>query len=117
MIKRSHVSAKLSELVEYPLGGTMVVTAGQVADDREGGVVEQTADTLAKIDLLLAEGGTDKSKIAYAYVWLPNIKDFDAMNSVWEKWVPQGAAPARACVEAKLADPRLKVEIQVFAVR
>lgn len=117
MIKRSHTSPKLSELVEFPLAGTMVVTAGQVADNRDGDILTQTADTLAKIDRLLAEAGTDKLKIAYAYVWLPDIKDFDAMNSVWEKWVPQGAAPARACVEARLADPRLKVEIQVFALR
>nr|GFD28443.1 hypothetical protein [Tanacetum cinerariifolium] len=79
---------------------------------------DQVQDTLAKIDQLLEEAGTDKSHVVSAYVWLKHVEaDFDDMNSVWDQWVSPGNAPARACVEAKLADPRLLVEIQVIAVK
>jgi enamine deaminase RidA (YjgF/YER057c/UK114 family) len=116
-IKRHHIGSRMSQIVEIPLSGTLVAIAGQVADDRTLDVKGQTADILAKIDRFLAEAGTDKSAVTHAYVWLTDIGDFDAMNSVWDVWVAQGHTPARACVEAKLADPRLKVEIQVFALK
>lgn len=117
MIVRHHSNARMSQIVEYPLSGTMVALAGIVANDPTGSVEEQTRDVLAKIDGFLAEAGTDKSRITHVYVWLPNIADFAAMNSVYDAWVSPGNAPARACVEARLADPRLKVEIQVFALK
>ena len=66
---------------------------------------------------LLAEAGTSKNALTHAYIWLKHGTDFDAMNGVWDTWVSPGAAPARACVEAPLADPRLLVEIQVFALK
>ena len=65
--------------------------------------------------VILADAGVSKADALYAYIWLPDIGDFDAMNAVWDKWLAPGSAPARATVEAKLADPALKVEIQVFA--
>ncbi len=70
---------------------------------------------LAQIDALLLEAGTDKSKILSATIYLPDIGDFAAMNAVWEKWVVPGQTPARATVEAKLAAPEYRVEIQVVA--
>ncbi len=70
---------------------------------------------LAQIDALLLEAGTDKSKILSATIYLPDIADFAAMNAVWEKWVVPGQTPARATVEAKLAAPEYRVEIQVVA--
>ncbi len=115
MINRHHQNARMSLIVEYPLSGTMVVLAGLVADDMSGDIAAQTADVLGKIDCYLAEAGTGKSRVTHAYIWLPDIGDFAAMNAVYDQWVSPGNAPARACVEAKLADPRLKVEIQVFA--
>ncbi|MGN6551927.1 MAG: RidA family protein [Pararhizobium sp.] len=117
MIIRRNSSPRMSQIVEYPMSGSMVVLAGQVADDPAGDVAAQTANVLAKIDRLLAQAGTDKSRITHVYVWLPDIGDFDRMNAVYDRWVPEGEAPARACVEAKLADPRLKVEIQAFALK
>jgi len=104
-------------MVTYPLNGTAVVSAGLVADDPGTDVKGQTAQILAKIDSLLAEAGIDKSRITHIYIWLPDIHDFEAMNSVYDAWVVPGNQPARACFEAKLADPRLKVEIQAFAVK
>ncbi|MCX5571367.1 MULTISPECIES: RidA family protein [Kaistia] len=115
MINRLHQNQRMSGVVTWPANGSMVVVSGQVADDRSLDVAGQTADVLAKIDRLLADAGVSKADALYAYIWLPDIGDFDAMNSVWDKWIVPGSAPARACVEAKLADPALKVEIQVFA--
>jgi enamine deaminase RidA (YjgF/YER057c/UK114 family) len=117
MIERRHSNVRMSQVVEFPLTGTMIALAGLVADDPSGTVEEQTKAVLDKIDRFLAEAGTDKSRITHVYVWLPNIADFAAMNTVYDSWVAQGNAPARACVEARLADPRLKVEIQAFALK
>ena len=117
MITRQQSNARMSQIVSFPLTGNMVILAGQVADNRSAGIREQSADVLAKIDRLLADAGTDKTAVVSAYVWLPNIGDFDAFNSVWDQWVAAGHTPARACVEAKLADPRLLVEVQVIAVK
>lgn len=116
MIQRIQPGPRMSQVVTYPASARMVVISGQVPDDRSLGVPGQTKDVLAKIDRLLAEGGTDKSRITHAYIWLRDIADFDLMNSEWDKWVSPGNAPARACVEARMAAPDIRVEIQVFAL-
>jgi enamine deaminase RidA (YjgF/YER057c/UK114 family) len=97
--------------------GDMVYTAGQVAINAAGeNATKQTEDILASIDALLAEAGTDKSKILSANIWLSDMNDFSAMNEVWDAWVVAGATPTRACVESKLAAPKFTVEIAVTAV-
>jgi enamine deaminase RidA (YjgF/YER057c/UK114 family) len=116
MITRHHSNARMSQVVEYPLSGTAVVTAGVVADDPNAGIEAQTKSVLDKLDGFLADAGTDKHHISHVYVWLSSIADFAAMNTVYDAWVSENK-PARACVETRLADPRLKVEIQVFAVK
>ena len=116
MMKRHNTTPRMSQCIEVPLSGRLVVTAGLTADDTSADVKAQTAEVLAKIDRNLAAAGTDKSAVYAAYIWLPDIEDFDAMNEVWDAWVPDAAAPTRACVEARLANPDLKVEIQVFAI-
>ena len=96
--------------------GGVVYTAGQVAQGAPGeSVAAQTQDILARIDSLLAEAGTDKSKALMATIWLADIATFNEMNEVWDAWVAPGNAPVRACVEAKLAAPKFTVEIQVVA--
>ena len=97
--------------------GNTVYVAGQVADDPNGDVGGQTKQILGKIDALLAEAGTDKTRILSANIWLRDIGTFAEMNAVWDAWVPQGNTPARATVEAKLASPKLLVEIAVIAAR
>jgi enamine deaminase RidA (YjgF/YER057c/UK114 family) len=90
--------------------------AGQVALGAPGtSVAEQTRDILARIDALLAEAGSGRDKLVSATIWLADIASFAEMNSVWDSWVTPGAAPARACVEAKLAAPQFTVEIAVIA--
>jgi len=113
-IERRHVGKRLSGLVIHQASGTAYL-AGQVAEDPKADVSGQTRQVLALIDSLLSEAGTDKSKILSATIFLPDIGDFAAMNAVWEQWVVPGETPARATVEAKLAGPEYRVEIQVVA--
>jgi enamine deaminase RidA (YjgF/YER057c/UK114 family) len=116
-IERRNAGKRLSDVVIYtpPPGGRLVWLAGQVAEDPKQGIAEQAKSVLSQIDRLLAEAGTDKRHILSATIYLPSMSDFAAMNAVWEAWVPAGETPARATVEAKLAHPDYRVEIQVVA--
>lgn len=116
MIERIEPNARMSMAVSWPLTGRMVALSGQVADNRDGDVAAQTANILDKIDTLLVSAGVERKDIVTATIWLSDIDTFDQMNRVWDAWVVPGATPARACVEARLAHPSLKVEIQVHAV-
>lgn len=90
--------------------------AGQVANTKGGGTYgEQTEEILQQIDGLLAQAGTDKSKLIKATIWITDMARFNEMNEVWDAWVSPGNTPARACVEAKLALPKFDVEIMVEA--
>ena len=95
--------------------GNTVYLAGQVADDTKQDVAGQTRQVLAQIDKLLAEAGTDKSRILFAQIVLADIGTFAAMNEVWDGWVAPGNPPARATIEAKLVAPEYKIEIIVTA--
>jgi enamine deaminase RidA (YjgF/YER057c/UK114 family) len=94
-----------------------VYLSGQIADDGSTDVESQTRDVLRQIDALLAEAGTDKSKLLTATIYLADIGTFAAMNKAWDAWVDPANAPARATVEARLAAPEYLVEIQVVAAR
>ena len=113
-IERRNVGKRLSDAVINRASGT-VYLAGQVADEPSADITGQTQQVLAQIDDLLFEAGTDKTKILSATIYLPDIADFGAMNAVWEKWVVPGQTPARATVQAVLAAPEYKIEIQVVA--
>lgn len=91
----------------------IVYVAGQVADDLSLDVRGQTGQVLKKIDALLAASGTNKTKLLSANVWLTDIRNRDEMNAAWTAWTDPANLPARATVEAKLADPRMLVEIMV----
>jgi len=112
-IRRLHAGARMSQAVIH---GDLVYTAGQVAQDNAGAsVAVQTTEVLARIDALLAEAGTDKSRILSANLYLADITNFDEMNSVWDNWVVRGATPARTTVEARLAGSEYGIEIGVIA--
>jgi len=115
-IERRHVGKRLSESVVFmPAGERIAWLAGQVAEDPTADIAAQARSVLKRIDALLAEIGSDKSQILSATIYLPDMKDFPLMNAVWDTWVPQGSAPARATVEARLASSDYKIEIQVVA--
>lgn len=114
VIERLQAGPRMSQAVVH---GNTVYLAGQVADEPGGDVAAQTRQVLAAIDRLLAAAGTDKTRILSATIYLADIGSFAQMNSVWDSWVPAGHTPARATVEARLAAPAYKVEIQVIAAR
>ena len=114
MIQRLETGPRMSQAVIH---GNTIYLAGQVADDTTQDVTGQTRQILAAIYKLLSDCGTDKARILSATIYLADIATFSQMNAAWDAWVPAGHAPARATVEAKLAAPKYKVEIQVIAAR
>ncbi|QPC86906.1 RidA family protein [Mesorhizobium sp. NBSH29] len=110
-IRRIEAGPRMSQAVIH---GNIVYLAGQVGT-AGASVTKQTEDVLASIDRLLAEAGTDKSKILQAIIWMADMTDFAEMNAAWDKWVDGPNAPARATGEAKLATPDYKVEIIITA--
>lgn len=113
-IQRHNTGKRLSEIVIH--NGTIYL-AGEVPDDTSKDITGQTLEVLAKIDALLAKAGSDKTKILSAQIFLPDMKDFAGMNVAWEQWVAQGHQPARATIEAKLANPAYRVEIMCIAAQ
>lgn len=110
MIERIHTGHRMSKIVKH---NGVAYLCGQVGSGDT--VADQTRDCLARVDALLAEAGSDREHILQAIIWLSDMADFAEMNAVWDAWVPEGHAPARACGEAKLARDVLKVEIIVTA--
>jgi enamine deaminase RidA (YjgF/YER057c/UK114 family) len=114
-IQRIQPGKRMSQAVVH---GDTVYLAGQVAADKPGAsVAEQTQNILDRIDALLQEAGTDKAKLLSATIWLTDMRTFDEMNKVWDAWLAEGCAPARATVEARLATTQYTVEIGVVAAR
>jgi enamine deaminase RidA (YjgF/YER057c/UK114 family) len=110
-IKRIETGPRMSQAVVH---GGVVYLAGQVGT-AGASVTVQTQEILAKVDRLLAEVGSDKTKILQTTIWMSSMADFAEMNAVWDAWVPQGHTPARAAGESKLATPDYKVEILCIA--
>ena len=111
-IKRFHVGPRMSDMAVH--SGTIYL-AGQVADDTSQDITGQTKQILATIDKLLAEAGSDKTRILSTTIYITDMANFPAMNAVWDSWVAQGNTPPRATVQAQLAKPAYLVEITVIA--
>jgi enamine deaminase RidA (YjgF/YER057c/UK114 family) len=109
-IIRTEPNKVLAKAVEYH---GFVYLQGCTAKDLSKDITGQTEEVLAQIDEILETHGTDKTRLLQAQIWLKDIRDRDAMNSVWSAWLPEHGAPARACVQANMADPRHLVEIMV----
>ena len=110
MIERLHTTERMSKIVKH--NGT-VYLCGQVGSGET--ITEQTKDCLSRVDALLTEADSRREHILQAIIWLSDMSYFAEMNAVWNAWVPEGHAPARACGEAKLARDVLKVEIIITA--
>lgn len=109
-IIRTEPNEVLAKAVEYH---GFVFVQGTTARDLSADIVGQTRDVLEQIDTILETHGTDKTRLLQAQIWLKDIRDREAMNKLWSAWLPPGGAPARACVQANMADPRHLVEIMV----
>ncbi len=112
-IHRHHVGPRMSKIVRH---AGLVYLCGQTASGSTAtDVAGQTREVLSRIDALLAEADTDRTRLLTTLIHLKSMDDFAAMNAVWEAWVPEGATPARTTVEARLAAPALLVEMTVVA--
>jgi enamine deaminase RidA (YjgF/YER057c/UK114 family) len=111
-IERIGSNARMSEAV---VCNGICWLAGQVAEDASQDMVGQTRQVLAAIDALLKQAGTSKTHLLAAQIFITDMADFAAMNSVWDEWIKEAGKPARATVEAQLARPGWKVEIVVTA--
>jgi len=111
-IQRQETKQRMSRIVIH---NDTVYLCGQVCKNSTKGIVEQTETMLEKVDELLLQSGSDREHMLSATVYVRDMKDFAAMNEVWDAWVPEGHAPARACVEARMARAELLVEISVVA--
>ena len=109
-IIRTEPNKVLAKAVEYH---GFVYCQGVTAPDLNQDITGQTQQVLSEIDAILETHGTDKTRLLQAQIWLKDIRDREAMNAIWSAWLPEGGAPARACVQAHMADPRHLVEIMV----
>lgn len=112
MIERQETKQRMSRIVKH--NGT-VYLCGQVCADATKDIAEQTQTMLDKVDLLLDQAGSSREHMLSATIYIKDMKDFAEVNAVWDAWVPEGHAPARACVEASMAREALLVEISVVA--
>ncbi|HCU65546.1 MAG TPA: hypothetical protein DF774_07300 [Rheinheimera sp.] len=111
-IQRILPASRYSEAV---IAGNFIFCAGMVPERTDGDIVAQTKDVLAQIDALLARCGCDKTAIVDTVIYLADMADYNGMNQAWDSWVAPGQAPARATVEARLANPAWLIEIKVTA--
>lgn len=110
-MQKLHSNQRMSKIVIH---NQTIYLSGQVGN-AEDDIAAQTLTCLEKVQGLLEEVGSDKSKILSATVWVKSMVDFAAMNAVWDKWFEGTQPPARACGESALARPELLVEITVIA--
>ena len=111
-IERIESTARMSRIVKH---NHTVYLCGQTAADPAWDIAEQTERCLGKITDLLASAGSSKDQILSVTIYIRDMKDFSAMNEVWDAWVLNSEKPARACVEARMARPELLVEFSVIA--
>ncbi len=112
-IQRQQTNKRMSQSVAHQ---GSIYLSGQMADNIDADIEQQTLETLQKIQKLLTEAGSDLEHILSVTIYLKDIqRDFTSMNAVWDRWLAMGSAPARATVEAKMYDPDILVEISVIA--
>ncbi|CAA0296183.1 Cytochrome C2 [Alteromonas alvinellae] len=111
-IERMETKQRMSRIVKH---NGVIYLCGQVCADATQDITHQTQTMLDKVDSLLVQAGSDRKHMLSATIYLKTMDDFAKMNEVWDNWVPEGFAPARACVTADMAREALLVEISVVA--
>jgi enamine deaminase RidA (YjgF/YER057c/UK114 family) len=112
MIERYETNSRLSRACVY---NGIAFIAGTGPDTATASVEDQTREVLQKMDALLAQANSDKSRLLSATIYLKDLKNFAAVNSVWEAWVPEGTAPTRTCVQATPARSEFALVISLVA--
>jgi enamine deaminase RidA (YjgF/YER057c/UK114 family) len=114
IIQRKETKQRMSRIVIHQ---GVIYLCGQVCADATQSIEHQTQTMLNKVDQLLVDAGSDKQHMLSATIYIKDMQDFAAMNTIWDNWVPEGYAPARACVQASMARPELLVEVSVVAAQ
>ena len=112
-IERFGTTRRYSDVVVHASTVYLVEVPATLGTD----ITTQTREVLASVEQLLKRAGSDKSRLLIVTLYLRDMADYDAMNAVWDEWVPEGSAPTRACVEARLAHPDWRIEAVVTAAR
>lgn len=113
-IQRHQTNPRMSQIVIH---GDTIYLAGQVDQTGAADVPGQTQNILNRIDELLAEAGSSKKHVLSAFIHITDMANFDAMNSVWDTWLPNDHSPARTCVQSTLARPNILVEVTIVAAK
>ena len=112
-IQRHGTTRRYSDSVVHNSTVYLVEVPSNLDDD----ITSQTSNLLSSIENLLAQAGSDKTRLLMVTIYLADMADYDAMNAVWDAWVPEGTAPSRACIQAGLANPGWKIEAVVTAAQ
>ena len=104
-IQRHGTTRRYSDSVVHNSTVYLVEVPSNLDDD----ITAQTSNLLSSIENLLAQAGSDKTRLLMVTIYLADMADYDAMNAVWDDWLPMGSAPARACLQARLANPKFRV--------
>lgn len=110
-IRRIGTTRRFSDATVH--NGTVYLV--EVPSNLDEGITAQTENMLASVERLLQQAGSDKTRLLQATLYLADMGDYDPMNLVWDAWIPEGTAPVRACIEAKLANPKFRIEIVLTA--
>lgn len=111
-IERIESTERMSRIVKH---NQTVYLCGQTAGEAQWDIAEQTERCLEKIEDLLSKAGSSRNQLLSVTIYLRDMKDFSAMNAVWDGWIADYEKPARACVEARMARPEILVEFSVTA--
>lgn len=87
----------------------------EVPSQLDVGIEAQTREVLNLIAARLEALGSSSSNVLNATIYIPDPDDLPAFNALWDDWVPQGCAPVRACIHARLTHPAMRLEITVQA--
>ncbi|PJE26539.1 Endoribonuclease L-PSP [Pseudooceanicola marinus] len=110
MITRFGTSARASIATVANGTGYFAVTP-EAPYDASLSMPEQARQLFAKAEARLAEIGSSKGQLLFCAIILKDVSEVAAFNAVWDEWVADVAPPARACFEANMANPALKVEL------
>lgn len=110
-IQRHGTTRRFSDSVVH--GGTVYLV--EVPANTDADITAQTESLLKSVERLLAQAGSDKSRLLMVTIYLADMVDYEALNTVWDAWVPEGCAPVRACVQARMSDPGYRLEIALTA--
>ncbi len=111
MIRRIGTHRRWSDIVIH--NGVMHVV--EVPTTVPGDITTQTREVLASLDESLALAGSARDRLLKVTIFLRDVQEIDAFNALWDEWVAPQAAPVRACLEARLANPGYRIELIVEA--